>query len=49
MGSITPEQNIEATMIVSLYNNKAQELSQPVPSLPNSPSFPARPSAEALG
>jgi len=26
MGSISPEQNIEATMIVSLYNAKAQEL-----------------------
>ncbi len=26
MGSITPEQNIEATMVVSLYNAKAQEL-----------------------
>ena len=26
MGGITPEQNIEATMIVSLYNPKAQQL-----------------------
>jgi Domain of unknown function (DUF4136) len=26
MGSITPEQNIEGTMVVSLYNPKAQEL-----------------------
>ncbi len=26
MGSITPEQNIEATMVVSLYNPKTQEL-----------------------
>ena len=26
MGGITPQQNIEATMIVSLYNAKAQEL-----------------------
>jgi len=26
MGGITPQQNIEATMVVSLYNPKAQEL-----------------------
>lgn len=26
MGTITPQQNIEATMVVSLYNPKAQEL-----------------------
>ena len=26
MGSITPQQNIDATMVVSLYNPKAQEL-----------------------
>jgi len=26
MGGITPQQNIEATMVVSLYNPKTQEL-----------------------